>query len=43
MEIIGERIKTIRKINDLTLEKFAERILCSERTIQRYEKRNMFT
>lgn len=43
MESIEERIKKIRKANNLTLEQFADRILCSVRTVQRYEKRCIIT
>ncbi|MBQ6991534.1 MAG: helix-turn-helix transcriptional regulator [Clostridia bacterium] len=43
METIDERIKNIRKLNNLTLEQFADRILCSVRTVQRYEKRSIIT
>lgn len=43
MEEIKERIKKIRKLNNLTLEEFADRMMCSVRTIQRYEKRRSFS
>lgn len=39
MEEIKDRIRKIRKFNNLTLEEFANRIMCSVRTVQRYEKR----
>lgn len=38
MDTIGERIKKIRKNNNLTQEQFAEKILCNKKTIQRYEQ-----
>lgn len=37
MKSIGQRIKKIRKINNLTSEQFAERVMCNPKTIQRYE------
>lgn len=37
MNTIGQRIKKIRKINNLTTEQFADRIMCNPKTIQRYE------
>ena len=39
MEEMKERIKEIRKLNNLTLDEFANKMMCSVRTIQRYEKR----
>lgn len=39
MDKIKDRIREIRKLNNLTLEEFANRIMCSVRTVQRYEKR----
>lgn len=43
MKEIKDRIKEIRKLNNLTLEEFANRIMCSVRTVQRYEKRRSVT
>jgi len=37
MDTIGQRIKKIRKSNNLTSEQFAEKIMCNPKTIQRYE------
>ncbi|MCI9016529.1 MAG: helix-turn-helix transcriptional regulator [Clostridia bacterium] len=37
MDTIGQRIRRIRKINNLTTEQFADKIMCNPKTIQRYE------
>ena len=43
LEEIKDRIRKIRKENNLTLEEFANKVMCSVRTVQRYEKRRGFT
>ncbi len=37
METIGQRIRKIRRMNHLTMEQFADKVMCNAKTIQRYE------
>ncbi len=37
-EFIGEKIRNIRKLNNMTQDKFAEKMYITQQTLSRYEK-----